>query len=343
MPNGSPVEADRMTRISEAPSDPDVPQDLLSQGHSLMKAGTPFVTAITVQKPRNLDKIIAAMELEASYAGPKFWYKLPFGGGIEGPSIGLAVSLAREWGNCAVTMDVQETDEAFLFTGRFIDLEKGYQLERAFRQRKNPKLGKFDGDRTQDIAFQIGQSKTIRNVILNSVPRWLVERTIQAAKKAVADKITPEKLIEERKKIVEIFAAKGVKLERIVAKIGKGMTEWTAFDIADLRGDYNALTSGDATADELFPTAGTQVQSGPVNSETTSGGTLKTEPREPGADEGEPGAPSPEEQKLINDKLAAEEKASTDKANRGGAPPPSTQSPPGASGSKPPTKGGLFR
>jgi hypothetical protein len=263
MANGkNQVTATPLTDSEELPS---IPQELISQGKALQKAGTPFVTALSVQKPRNLDKVVAAMENEAKYAGAKFWYKLPFGGGIEGPSIGLAVSLAREWGNCAVTMDVQETDEAFFFTGRFIDLEKGYQLERAFRQRKSPKLGKFDAERTQDIAFQIGQSKTIRNVILNSVPRWLVERTIQAAKAAVAAGITPEKLIAERKKIVEAFAAKKVSLERLVAKIGKGMTEWTAFDIADLRGDYSALTSGDATIEELFPSYVPPAPAGPIN------------------------------------------------------------------------------
>lgn len=275
---GSGVKTTATPIPEEAPL--GLPAEMLSQGKALQKAGTAFVTAVSVQRPRNLDKIVAAMENEAKYAGAKFWYKLPFGGGIEGPSIGLAVSLAREWGNCAVTMDVQETEEAFFFTGRFIDLEKGYQLERAFRQRKNPNLGKFDGERTQDIAFQIGQSKTIRNVILNSVPRWLVERTIEAAKAAVAAGITPEKLITERKKVVEAFGAKGVSLDRIVAKIGKGMTEWTAFDIADLRGDYEALKSGEASIEEVFPAAAPKAPEGPVKFEAVADAVA-----EPGVDE----------------------------------------------------------
>ena len=278
--------------------DTAAPADLLAQGKTLQKAGTPFMTAMSVQKPRNLDRVVAAMENEAKYAGEKFWYKLPFGGGIEGASIGLAVSLAREWGNCAVTMDVQETDEAFFFTGRFIDLEKGYQLERAFRQRKSPKLGKFDGERTQDIAFQIGQSKTIRNVILNSVPRWLVQRTMDAAKKSVADGITPDKLIAERQTIVAAFSTRGVKLDRLVEKLGRGMTEWTALDIADLRADYAALKSGDATVEELFPAAVQRAPAGPISADDLpiAGGARTAAPERQAKDE--PPAPAKKEPAL---------------------------------------------
>ena len=86
---------------------PEGPMKVLEAGKTLMKAGTPFVTAISVQKPRDLDKIVKAIDREAEYAGDSFYYGWTDkkGNRIEGPSIGLANSLAREWTNCAVTVD----------------------------------------------------------------------------------------------------------------------------------------------------------------------------------------------------------------------------------------------
>lgn len=251
MSNGGGVKT--TTPMPEAES-LGLPAELLSQGKALQKAGTPFVTAMGVQRKRDLGRVIAAMENEAKFAGDSFYYSLPFGEHVEGPSIGLAVSLAREWGNCAVTMDVQETDDAFLFTARFIDLETGYQLDRAYRQRKAGAVhGKFDPERKLDIAFQIGQSKAIRNVILNATPRWLQDKLVAAAKAAVAAEITPDMLLQERQKIAELFAASfRVTLEMLTAKIGRGLPEWSAMDVATLRGNFKALQSKELTVEELF-------------------------------------------------------------------------------------------
>jgi hypothetical protein len=237
------------------PESPELPGDLLAQGKTIMKAGTPFVTAISVQKPRNLDLIVKAIDREAEYAGDSFYYawKDKKGNRIEGPSIGLANSLAREWTNCGVTVDFQETAEVFIITPRFIDIEKGFQCERVFRQRKNVVQGNFDPDRKLDMALQIGQSKAIRNVVVNAVPRWLVERGIQKAKEAVIKQIDPNKLEEYKTQVVSYFKTKGVTAEQLIYKAGKPMAEWTTRDIADFKGDKTALENGEATIAELFP------------------------------------------------------------------------------------------
>jgi hypothetical protein len=246
---------------------PSVPQELLSQGKALMKAGTPFVTAISVQKPRDLDKIVAAIDREAEYAGDSFWYSWTDkkGNRIEGPSIGLANSLAREWTNCAVTCTLDEIPEAFYITSRFIDLEKGSQMERVFRQRKNSVAGNFDPDRKLDIALQIGQSKGIRNVVVNAVPRWLVERAIEKAKEAVVRKIDPKKLEEYKTKWLAFFAKYGVTQEQLVAKAGKPVAQWTTHDMADFQADAKALQNGEVSVGDLFPAPEAKAPAGPIN------------------------------------------------------------------------------
>ena len=64
----------------------------------LMRTQTQFHTTVAVQLPRNLDKVVAAVLREAEFAGDSFYYSFPMGGTkIEGPSIGLAMAVAREW------------------------------------------------------------------------------------------------------------------------------------------------------------------------------------------------------------------------------------------------------
>jgi hypothetical protein len=275
--NAIPTEAEPIDDgFSEA-----TPGDLLAAGKSLMKAGTPFVTAMSVQKPRDLDRIVKAIAREAEYAGDSFYYGWGAGGSrIEGPSIGLANSLAREWKNCAVTCALQETDEAFYITARFIDLENGSQMERIFRQRKNAVQGKYDADRKLDMALQIGQSKAIRNVVVNSVPRWLVDQAIEQAKAAVLKGIDPKKLDEWKGIIVSEFAAFKVTEEMLVAKTKKPLAEWTTRDIAGLKGDLKALKNGEINVAELFPREDGEVKppAGPLTGKTIGDAILKDVP-----------------------------------------------------------------
>jgi len=243
-----------------------LPGDLLAAGKGLQKVGTQFVTAIAVQKPRNLDLIVKAIDKESEFAGEAFWYGWTQGGErIEGPSIGLANSLAREWGNCAVTCELQENAEAFYITSRFIDLERGSQMERVFRQRKGGVAGKYDAERKLDIALQIGQSKAIRNVVVNAVPRWLVERAIEKAKEAVANKIDPKQLESHRQEVVKFFGNLKVTEEQLVAKAKRAVVEWTTRDIADFRADAKALKAGEVSITDLFPPAESKAPAGPIN------------------------------------------------------------------------------
>lgn len=277
------------TRVGSAPAaEPGhdlmpIPEEILQSGKALQKVGTPFVTAIAVQKPRDLDKIVKAMDREAEYAGDAFWYSWTQKGEIiEGPTIGLANSLAREWGNCAVTCELQETDEAFYITARFIDLERGSQMERVFRQRKSQVQGRYDPERKLDMALQIGQSKAIRNVVVNAVPRWLVEKVIDNAKAAVAAKIDPKKLKELSEEVVKHFGQKGVKPEQLVAKAGRPMAEWTTRDIASFSADAKALKNGDVSLGDLFPAPEEPAApSGPVTLDAAMGAKATEEQKFP--------------------------------------------------------------
>ena len=122
--------------------------------------------AMSQAQRRDLEAVKAAVEMEAALTADDFFYSWTVKSKdgpklVEGISIDGALILLSNWGNCICKPELLE-DEApthWLFKVTFIDLERGFQMERLFRQRKSESHQRSDGERLQDIAFQIGQSK----------------------------------------------------------------------------------------------------------------------------------------------------------------------------------------
>jgi hypothetical protein len=237
-------------------------QAVVASGQTLQQVRASYATAVAVQQPRSLPVVQSKLLDEAMMAGDLCYYG--WGAGkdkIEGPSIKLAAMAARCWGNCATEMQpMQETADAWIFTAAFIDLETGFTMTRQFRQSKKWTIyGKFDAERKDDIRFQIGQSKAIRNVIINVIPAWLIDKAIAKAKEGVRLKI--QKCIDDEglpaavSYIIDGLKKEGVSEERLLAK--SGVAKRTALDIdhiVQLRGDLAALQTGQDTAEAVFPT-----------------------------------------------------------------------------------------
>jgi hypothetical protein len=221
----------------------------------MVRSQTQFHTAVAVQRPRNLDKIVAAVLREAEFAGDAFYYSFPMGGKkIEGPSIGLAMAVAREWSNCAVPVEYYETPTEWVFTAHFVDLERGFTVSRVFRKKKGKGVfKKLEDDRAEDMTFQAAQSRAIRNVVLAGVPRWLTDQAKERAKEAVLKGITKEGLAAATEKALKFLAGYGITEDRVIAVLGKSKSEWTSDDIASLRGMASQLKDGQTTAEQLFP------------------------------------------------------------------------------------------
>ncbi len=221
----------------------------------LLRSQTQFHTAVAVQRPRNLDKVVAAVLREAEFAGDAFYYSFPMGGKkIEGPSIGLAMAVAREWSNCAVPVEYYETATEWVFNAHFVDLERGFTVSRVFRKKKGKgAFKKLEDDRAEDMTFQAAQSRAIRNVVLAGVPRWLTDQAKERAKEAVLKGISKEGLAAATEKALKFLAGYGITEARVLAVLGKPKHEWASEDIAALRGMASQLKDGQATAEQLFP------------------------------------------------------------------------------------------
>ncbi len=234
---------------------------VLANGQAMQRVKTEYTTAIAVQQPRVLTRVEKMAMEESALLGSDAYYGWGAGkDSVEGPSVGLAMSLCRCWGNCAVDMgEVQDLPDAWIFTAKFVDLETGYTLTRQFRQSKKWVVhGKFDEARKDDIRFQIGQSKAVRNVVLNAVPKWLTRRALDKAKGGVREAVEAaiathgiEKVVA---KAVSRLADLGVDEARILAAMGrKAVAALTVEDLVILRGNIAALESGADDIDGVFP------------------------------------------------------------------------------------------
>jgi hypothetical protein len=229
-------------------------EQFLREGKALVQTRTEYQTAVTVQKPREIGKIKNTLMEEANMAGERFYYswRVKTKSGkretVEGPSIGLARSAARLWGNCAWGATYTEDEDHYFVDGHFVDLETGFNASRPFRQRKAPDIGKYDQDRKEDIAFQIGVSKAMRNVVLNSLPDWLTEQAREMAKKAVVggfeiaykDEKKWKKLIE---KAISEYGRFKVTEQTLVKMMGP-VKSWTPAIMAELFSMIQTLRDG---------------------------------------------------------------------------------------------------
>ena len=245
--------------FSGLPQEMSATEKMISSGMAIQKVQTAYTTAVAVQKSRSISRVTANVLEEAKLAGSSFYYgwtaKSKDGktSKIEGPSIDLAMCMARNYGNCALDVEEDETLTHYRFRGSFIDLETGFTCPRLFRQRKSQNIGMKDTDRAEDITYQIGQSKAIRNCITRAMPSWLIDLAIDTAKASELNKIKPENIAIARAKSFEFFRHYGVSQERIEAKISRKLDDWTPQDIVELRGMATALKEGRVSDKELFP------------------------------------------------------------------------------------------
>jgi hypothetical protein len=249
-----------MEEFANAPAQRNQP----TRGHALVRPTSaidrPPIGAQKLDKYRDKNLIRQELKETAAMAGKDWFYRFPVktkDGGqdwIEGPSIKLANEVARAWGNNATEVREVDVGDAWVFYARFTDFETGFQMERAYRQYKSQRSMKVkDWERQEAIAYQIGQSKAIRNVIVNSL-QIFADFAFEEARGSLVDKIG-KNLEDWRARAIEGIARMpgDVELLRVERVIGRSAKDWLAADIARVVAMMQAIADGMATADETFP------------------------------------------------------------------------------------------
>lgn len=237
-----------------------MPEKKIQPGNeNMMRVRSNYVAAMTVQKPRVMKNVITAVMEEAAAAKDDFYYSWLVNNNktkkkdlIEGPTIGLAQAIARNWTNCAVETEVKEFGGEWIFKTTFVDFEKGFTTQREFRMLiPQEKSGNYDYERTRDMKFQTGQSKNQRGCICNAIPRWLINQALEAAKEASirdAGKGTDGKL----KKALNSFADKDITEADLLGYFGKkSITEFDANIVAQLRNLWVQLQNKETSVEAI--------------------------------------------------------------------------------------------
>lgn len=207
---------------------------------------------------RDEAKILQKLAAIAAAAGNDWFYRFPVkkkeGGTdwIEGPSIKLANDVARIFGNNVNEVREIDVGDAWVFYARFTDIETGFSMERAYRQRKSQgSLKTKDADRQLDIAYQIGQSKAIRNCIVNSLQIY-ADYAFDQARNSLIEKIGKD-LAGWRDRTLQGLARMPVDAVRVERVIGRAHRDWLAPHVAQVVAMMKSVADGMASVDEVFP------------------------------------------------------------------------------------------
>ncbi len=224
----------------------------------MVQTRSSYQTAVQVIRPRNLQDIERRCLVEAQMAGDSYYYSWKQGGEIiEGLTVGAALSMVRNFGNCAIECRVVEQPLCYVFEGVFIDLETGFNLVRPFRQNKvSPKKKDggdvYKGERGTDIIFQIGTSKAMRNAVLNALPKFLSDKVFSEAKKNVRSKIETMGIEKAKSMILKKALALGISQERVEEQYGKEHG-WNIEVVIQVTSALRAVEDGLEKDIELFP------------------------------------------------------------------------------------------
>jgi hypothetical protein len=201
--------------------------------------------------------ILQKIKVMAAAAGDDWFYRFPVKNKdgstayVEGPSIKCANNVSRLYGNCDVDTRVFDTGTSWMFYARFMDLETGYSLVRPFQQRKSQKAMKTDPGRQEDIVFQIGASKAIRNVICNAI-EFFTSFAFEEAKQSIIDRVG-KNLDAYREKVKARLDEMKIDLKRVELVRGRAVAQWIASDVALTIAEIQSINDGMSTADDTYP------------------------------------------------------------------------------------------
>lgn len=241
------------------------------EGAVVMRIENESQQAMAIQRPRDMtasvqraiNEMVAFPEMAQTayytipYAEAKGSDKKVF---VEGLSIKAAMSLGRNWGNCATACRfVEETEDKVIVEGVFLDYETNFRVMRqvAVSKLKRYKTGQTywlsDDKLTQ--AIQSGLSKAQRNAILSGIPDLIKEKYFQKAKELTSKSM--KKVVKKDEKqplqiLLESLAGYGVTEEMLEKYFGKKKEEYGEDERLRMQGIVNAVSDGITTVDSIF-------------------------------------------------------------------------------------------
>ena len=269
----------------------------LSEGSKISFIRSQQQMVIALQRPRDLDKIEAALKKMAAGAEEnEFYYSIPFKNHvpgcqdrrrchcpekrIEGKGIGMARALKAIWTNCALEKRIEsETPEYWDLSATFVDLEMNSTQTEPLRVSKLKPLrgGRWvatDGKEAEKL-LMAGFAKVERNAVINGTPKHITDRAFELARASVAQSKQP--VPQQIARLTARFSEEGVPVDAVERYLGCPFTEEGLTKakkpikdtMAHLRGLLTAIRGGDADADDIFKPADSAPEPPPEQGQPT--------------------------------------------------------------------------
>jgi hypothetical protein len=209
--------------------------------------------------PRNLrratENAIAIVTLDKDTAAT-CTYSVPRSGKtITGPSVHLAKILSQCWGNLRIEAKVVAVGDRTLTSQAVaFDLENNLAIKVEVKRSIMTKSGRMNDDMIV-VTGNAGNSIALRNAVLSVIPRSIVDKVHNEAKKVLIGDISDEsKLIARRKQVFDgLKDTYNLTEAEILLSIGKAaIAHVTGDDLVTLIGIGQAIKDGDTTIESAF-------------------------------------------------------------------------------------------
>lgn len=184
-------------------------------------------------------------------------YSLPRGGKtITGATIHLAKILAQNWGNLRIEAKVVDvgakniTSQAIAF-----DLENNLAIKVEVKRSITDRNGKRFSEDMIVVTGNACNSIAMRNAILSVIPKAVVDKVYNEAKRKITGDISDKvKLMAKRKQVMDGFKdVYGVSENEVLKVIGKASVDHIDADnLMTLIGLAQAIKDGDTSVEETF-------------------------------------------------------------------------------------------
>jgi hypothetical protein len=228
-------------------------------GQQMALAGLGMALSTPIVAFRDQNRILQELRALAAANANRYYYSWPVKNRakgttdtVEGPTIKLANDLVRVFGNNFTgVIDIKDTGEHWEFIALFVDRERGSMMARSFQQRKQTNANMRDADRQRDMAYQIGCSKAIRNVVINALSAYS-DFMMGEAKKNLAG------WVENNRDAANTFidnvcARHNIEVIQLEAVVGRKRKEWLVGDISKILVQLRAVDEGMVSAADVFP------------------------------------------------------------------------------------------
>lgn len=212
---------------------------------------------------RDITRAMESMRQSCAMMGlaERAFFKFPRGGQtVAGPSIHLAVELARCWGNVNYGIRELSRDD---YAGQSEMLAFAWDMETNARadttfivpHMRDKKGGAEALTDMRDIYENNANNgaRRLREMIFRILPPWYREKAKLLCQETLANGEGEQPLPLRIANVVAGLAGLGIGRERIEAKIGMNVDEMTPLDLANLIVAARSIKAGEVSANEEFP------------------------------------------------------------------------------------------